>query len=51
MSTYGTHLDKAESVLDRLRIANIRIHVKKPSFVLHEIDYLEYVLSRDGIKP
>ena len=51
MGTYDNHLNKAESVLYCLRLAKLRVHVKKSSFVLYEIEYLGYVLSRDGIKP
>ena len=51
MSTYDDHLNKVEKVLDRLRLAKLRVNVKKSSFALHEIEYLGYVLSRDGIKP
>ena len=45
------HLNKVEAVLDRLRLAKLRVNVKKSSFALYEIEYLGYVLSRDNIKP
>ena len=37
--------------MDRLRLAKLRVNVKKSSFALFEIEYLGYVLSREGIKP
>ena len=43
MSTCDNHLDKVEAVLDRLRLAKLRVNVKKSSFALHEIEYLGYV--------
>ena len=51
MGTYDDHLNKVEAVLDRLRLAKLRVNVKKSSFVLYEIEYLGYVLSRKGTKP
>ena len=37
--------------MDRLRLTKLRVDVKKSSFTLYEIEYLGYVLSREGIKP
>ena len=51
MGTYDDHLNKVEAVLDRLRLAKLRVNVKKSSFVLDEIEYPRYILSREGIKP
>ena len=48
---YDDHLNKVKAVLDCLQLAKLRVSVKKSSFVLYEIEYLGYVLSRDGIKP
>ena len=49
--TYDDHLDKVEEVLRRLQKAGLRINVNKSSFALHEIEYLGYILTREGIKP
>ena len=49
--TYDDHLNKVEEVLRRLQKAGLRINVNKSSFALHEIEYLGYILTRDGIKP
>ncbi len=45
------HLEKLEEVLRRLRDAGIRVNVKKLTFCTLEIEYLGYVLTRDGITP
>jgi hypothetical protein len=40
-----------ETVLTRLRDAGLKVNVAKSSFCAHEIDYLGYILTREGIKP
>ena len=50
MDAYDNHLDKVDTVLDCLRLAKKCVNVKKSHFALHEIGYLGYGLSRDGIK-
>jgi hypothetical protein len=45
------HLQKMETVLTRLRDAGLKVNVVKSFFCAHEIEYLGYVLTRDGIKP
>ncbi len=45
------HLDKLEMVLGRLRDAGLKINAAKLTFCTLEIEYLGYVLTRDGIKP
>jgi hypothetical protein len=49
--TYDDHLDKVEEVLRRLQKAGLRINANKSSFALHKIEYLGYILTREGIKP
>ena len=49
--TYDDHLEKLEVVLSRLHDAGLRVNATKSSFALHEIEYLGYILTRDGIKP
>ena len=48
---YDDHLEKLEVVLSRLHNAGLRVNATKSSFALHEIEYLGYILTRDGIKP
>ncbi len=45
------HLQKMETVLTRLRDAGLKVNVATLSFCAHEIEYLGYILTRDGIKP
>ncbi len=46
------HLQKMEAVLTRLRDAGLKVNaVTKSSFCAHEIEYLGYILTREGIKP
>ena len=48
---YKEHLEKLRSVLSRLRDANLRVKAPKSTFAASEIEYLGYILTRDGIKP
>jgi hypothetical protein len=45
------HLQKMETVFTRLHDARLKVNAAKSLFCLHEIDYLAYILTRDGIKP
>ncbi len=45
------HLQKMETVLTRLCDARLRVNAAKSSFCAHEIEYLGYILTREGIKP
>jgi hypothetical protein len=49
--TLDKHLQKMETVLTRLSDARLKVKVAKSSFCAHEIEYLGYVLTREGIKP
>jgi hypothetical protein len=40
-----------ETVLTRLRDAGLKVNVAKSLFCAHEIEYLSYILTREGIKP
>jgi hypothetical protein len=40
-----------ETVLIRLRDAGLKVNPAKPLFCAHEIEYLGYILTREGIKP
>jgi hypothetical protein len=45
------HLEKLEKVLRRLCDAGLKVNAAKLTFCALEIEYLGYVLTRDGIKP
>ncbi len=47
----GEHLQKMETVLTRLRDAGLKVNAAKLSFCAHEIEYLGFILTREGIKP
>jgi hypothetical protein len=49
--TLDEHLQKMETVLIRLRDAGLKVNAAKSSFCAHEIEYLHYILTREGIKP
>jgi hypothetical protein len=40
-----------ETVLTRLCDAGLKANAAKSSFCAHEIEYLGYILTREGIKP
>jgi hypothetical protein len=40
-----------ETVLTRLHDARLKVNEAKSSFRVHEIEYLGYILTREGIKP
>ena len=44
------HLEKLEEVLRRLHNAGLNVNAAKSTFCALEIEYLGYVLTRDGIK-
>ncbi len=49
--TLDKHLQKMETVLTRLRDAGLKVNAAKSSFCAHEIEYLGYILTWEGIKP
>ena len=49
--SFEDHLKKLREVLRRLQKAGLRINAAKCYFVMPEIEYLGYILTRNGIKP
>jgi hypothetical protein len=49
--TLEDSLDKPREVLRRLRNAGLKVNAIKSSFSTHKIEYLSYILTREGIKP
>jgi hypothetical protein len=45
------HLQKMEAVLTRLHDTGLKVNAAKSLFCVHEIEYLSYILTRDGIRP
>jgi hypothetical protein len=50
-SSLEDHLKKLKEVLRRLCNAGLKVNVKKSTFCALKIEYLGYILTRDGIKP
>ncbi len=49
-SSLEDHPKKLEEVLRRLRNAGLKVNLEKSTFCAPEIEYLGYILPRDGIK-
>ncbi len=49
--TLEDHLAKLREVLRRLREAGLKVNAIKSHFCTHNIEYLGYILTREGIKP
>jgi hypothetical protein len=49
--TLDKHLQKMETVLTRLCDAGLKVNAAKSLFCAHEIEYLGYILTREGIEP
>jgi hypothetical protein len=45
------HLEKLEEVLRQLCNVGLKVNAEKSKFCALEIEYLGYVVTRDGIKP
>ncbi len=45
------HIEKLSMVLTRLQDAGLKINADKLNFCTLEMEYLGYILTRDGIKP
>jgi hypothetical protein len=49
--TLDKHLQKMKTVLTILHDAGLKVNAAKSLFCAHEIEYLGYILTREGIKP
>jgi hypothetical protein len=50
-SSLEDHLEKLEEVLRRLCDAGLKVNAEKLTFCALEIEYLGYILTREGIRP
>ncbi len=50
-SSLEDHLEKLKEVLRRLCDTGLKVNAEKLTFCAFEIEYLGYILTRDGIKP
>jgi len=49
--SFSDHLAMLDPVLSRLRDAGLKVNAVNSFFCMEEMEYLGYVLTRDGIKP
>ena len=49
--SYKDHLEKLELVFKQLRQAGLKVSVNKSFFAKHELEYLGYWITREGIQP
>ena len=49
--TFEDHLEKLERILARLQEAGLKVNATKSAFCQHELEYLGYWISREGIQP
>jgi hypothetical protein len=49
--TLDEHLQKMETVLTRLHDAGLKVNAAKSLFCAHEMEYLNFILTSEGIKP
>jgi hypothetical protein len=48
---FTTHLDQLEQVLTRLAEAGLKINATKSTFCCKELEYLGYLINREGVRP
>ena len=49
--SFKDHLEKLETVLHKLQKAGLKVNARKLLFCRHEVEYLGYLITRNGIKP
>ena len=49
--TFDTHLDELEQVFTRLLEAGLKINASKSHFCGDELEYLGYLINREGVRP
>ena len=49
--TFEDHLEKVGLVLKKLQKAGLKVNANKSNFCQHEVEYLGYLITRNGIKP
>jgi hypothetical protein len=49
--SFDDHLDKLEAIFKQLRHAGLKVNATKSYFAKHELEYLGYWITRDGIQP
>ena len=49
--TFKDHLQKVRVVLERFQRKGLRVNIDKSSFGISEVEYLGYLITKEGIKP
>jgi hypothetical protein len=49
--TVDEHLQRMETVLTRLHDTGLKVNAAKSLFCAHEVEYLGFILTREGINP
>ena len=49
--TFTEHLQQVRVVLQRFQRAGLRVNIDKSSFGISEVEYLGYLITKEGIKP
>ena len=49
--SYEQHLQTVEKVLEKLQEAEMQLNIDKSHFATVVVDYLGYIISREGVKP
>jgi hypothetical protein len=49
--TYDDHLEKLELIFKRLQQAGLKVNAAKSFFAKHELEYLGYWITQEGIQP
>ena len=49
--SFEDHLKHLDTVLEKLEKVGLKINATKSCFAAHELEYLGYWISRDGIQP
>ena len=49
--SFSDHLEKLDEILSRIQDAGLKVNAKKSFFGKGEVEYLGYVINREGIQP
>ena len=50
-NSFDEHLEHLEAVLTRLAAAGLKVNASKSSFCKDELEYLGYLINREGVRP
>ena len=49
--SFEDHMNKVDTALSRLNQASLKVRAKRCNFRMTELEYLDFVMSCEGIKP